>query len=107
MLKVKLKKIESTHNNLRTDEIEGHTTHIPEVGHGFVLFAPPLEYGNMRTVFTTPAKEVSWVETDRKFLFQTQNSKYELTVIDDKDPMEYRRYEPKKEKQKHEKDSST
>lgn len=94
MLKVKLKKIESTHNNLRTNEIEGKTTHIPEVGHPFQIFGESLTEGNdFRCVTTTEVKESEYKEDSRIFTFKTLNSLYELEILDERDPMEYKRYE--------------
>jgi len=94
MLKVKLKKIESTHNNLRTDNIEGKTTRIPEIGHPFQLFAESLtEGGDFRSVTTTKIQESEYKEDSRTFVFKTLNSLYELEVLDERDPMEYKRHE--------------
>lgn len=89
MLRAKLVKLASNHSNLRTNEIEGKCTHIPEVGESFVLFAPALEGGDFRMIQTTPVTLCEY--NDKKFSFQTKNSSYELLVIDDKDPFEYAR----------------
>jgi len=92
MLHVKLEQIESSHNNVRTKEMEGKCTHIPEVGYGFIIFGKSLTPGlPFRRISTSEIQECSYVEKDRKFLFQTLNSKYELTVLDDRDPKEYAR----------------
>lgn len=98
MLRVKLKKIKSDHANLRTNEIDGKTTHIPEVGHQFQIFAPPLDGGDFRVITTTKVVESEYKDADRSFIFKTANSVYELKVTDERDPMEYKRYErPTKE----------
>jgi hypothetical protein len=92
MLKVKLTRIRSNHNFLRTSEIVGKTAHIPEVGEEFMLFAPPLETKiGFRTVRTTKIRECLYDKGARKFIFQTANSLYALQVLDDKDPLQYAR----------------
>jgi len=92
MLAVRLVRIASNHQNLRTSEIIGKTTHIPQVGENFLMFAPPLESGSFRTVCTTEVKTCEYDEAKRKFSFTTLNSTYEVFVLDDnKDPMEYAR----------------
>ena len=91
MLKVKLVKISSTHNNLRTSEIEGHCTSIPQVGYTFTMFAPPLESGNIRNIWTTHIKTCDYNEAEKKFTFTTQNSTYTLDVLEDKNVMDYSR----------------
>lgn len=97
MLSVKLVKIKSNHQNLRTDEVVGKTTHIPEVGEGFTMFAPPLEAGSFRTVFTTEVQECRYDEVARKFNFKTLNSEYDVYVLDaEKNPMDYARVKTSK-----------
>ena len=92
MLKVKLKKIESMHNNLRTNEMEGKVTHIPEEGYPFQIFGESLTEGaDFRTITTTVVKKSEYKEDSRRFIFKTENSLYELKVLDERDPMEYKR----------------
>ena len=91
MLRVKLVRIKSNHKNLRTDEIEGKTTHIPQVGERFMIFAPPLESGSFRTVVTTEVQECVYDEHLRRFAFKTMNSEYEVYVLDEKNPFDYAR----------------
>ena len=92
MLRVKLVRIKSNHQKIRTDEVVGKTTHIPKVGERFTMFAPPLEEGLFRTVFTTPVQTRQYDESERAFTFTTENSEYALYVLDDeKDPFEYER----------------
>lgn len=91
MLSVKLVRIKSNHTNLRTDDVVGKTTHIPEQGEPFVIFAPPLEFGTFRTVQTTPVQSCEYDQAQRKFDFKTENSHYMLYVLDEKDPMQYAR----------------
>jgi hypothetical protein len=54
---------------------------LPEVGKTFLMTAPPLEEGNLRIVLTTEIKECSFLKEESKYLFQTQNSKYELHLL--------------------------
>ncbi len=101
MLHVKLKRIESSHSNLRTNEMEGKCTHIPEVGHGFVIFGESLTKGKefmFRKILTSEVQECSYVEKERKYIFQTLNSKYELFVLDARDPKEYARFKKHRKK---------
>jgi len=81
MYEVRLVKIQSNHNNLRTNEIVGKCMELPEVGKTFLMTAPPLEEGNLRIVLTTEIKECSFLKEESKYLFQTQNSKYELHLL--------------------------
>ena len=79
--KVKLTKIESNHNNLRTDIIEGITLELPEVGKSFVLAGKPLTPGtDIRLVTTTEIKNVEKI--DNEYKFKTLNSTYKLEVLD-------------------------
>lgn len=83
MYKVKLTKIKSSHNNLRTDEIEGETEHLPEVGRSFILKAEPLENleANFRSVYTTEIEHVE--KHENGYRFNTKNSIYHLEVLDE------------------------
>lgn len=99
MLRVRLKKLESNHNRLRTDEIEGKCTHVPEVGYSFQMFGEALDpamkkVGGFRTVTTSTVQFCEYLPGTKTFRFQTRNSKYQLEVLDDKDPMEYTRWKP-------------
>ena len=91
MLNVKLVKIKSSHEGLRSNEIIGQTEQIPEVGESFTLFAQPLEAGDVRIVSTTDVKTCEYDETTRRFDFTTQNSDYSLYILDDKNPQDYAR----------------
>lgn len=79
MKTVKLVKINSNHKSLRTDEIEGVTEKMPEVGSSFILLAPPLESGDVRAVVTTPVETVKF--TGQTYEFRTKNSEYELILL--------------------------
>jgi hypothetical protein len=78
VLYVTLKKIESNHNNLRTDEVTGITHNLPEVGERFFMYAEALEEGDVRHIYTSPIKEVR--EVDNEIVFKTENSVYSLIV---------------------------
>jgi hypothetical protein len=77
---VTLTKIESTHNNVRTNETTGHTLALPEVGKNFFMTAPPLESGGVRMINTTEIKEVE-IHSETEFTFKTQNSTYKVQVL--------------------------
>ena len=80
--KVLLKKIESNHNNLRTNEVEGYTLTLPKEGTSLVLTGESLTPGmTARLVHTTEIKEVQKTN-EKEFLFKTQNSTYQLTVLE-------------------------
>lgn len=93
MIRVKLVRIQSNHQNLRTDEIDGKSFHIPEIGESFSIFSEPLEdkSASARVVVTTPVVTCSYDFGKRHFAFTTKNSIYRLDVTEDKDPLEYRR----------------
>ncbi len=77
---VVLKKIESNHNNVRTNETEGQTLHLPEVGKNFSLVGASLTPGlSHRVITTTEIKEVEKSE-DGSYIFKTLNSTYGLVV---------------------------
>lgn len=84
MIIVTLRKVMSTHSNLRTDEVVGQANALPVVGEGFIMFADSLEVkGGTRYIRTTPVVTV-WNETGvRSTHFRTANSTYELTVHDE------------------------
>jgi hypothetical protein len=78
---VKLTKIKSTHNNLRTDVIEGKTFKLPEVGDSFAMFGEPLTEGfDTRAVYTTEIKVCD--RQGNEFMFVTENSTYKLEVLE-------------------------
>ena len=78
---VVLTKVESNHNNLRTNEIEGHTLYLPDVGQGFNLVGESLTPGlSHRMINTTEVKSVESIGQD-EYLFKTLNSTYKLKVL--------------------------
>jgi hypothetical protein len=78
-MQVKLTRITSSHDNLRTTDVVGEASAPPTVGHRFVMTAAPLEAGDIRIVDTSPVQSV---EADGDFYtFRTLNSVYTLSVL--------------------------
>ena len=73
-----LKKIISTHNNLRTPEIEGEFE-MPVIGECFELYGEGLYWGT-RIVQTTEVQEIKEISKDT-LEFKTLNSTYNLEII--------------------------
>lgn len=84
-MKVKLYKVESTHNNVRTNETEGVAPAMPEVGKTFLLYAEPLTPGaTVRYIHTTTIQSVE--ELSNKLIeFKTRNSTYRVEKLDESD----------------------
>lgn len=81
-LKVKLIKLESSHENLRTKEVEGESLGLPLVGTSFVVVGKGIEFGT-RLVSTSPVQSVYLIDANDQrdlFHFQTKNSEYALEV---------------------------
>ena len=77
---VKLTKIESNHDHLRTNEVEGVTNILPEVGKNFTLIGEPLTDGaNVRIINTTEIKSVD--KEENTIIFKTLNSTYQLDIL--------------------------
>lgn len=80
MFKVTLKKIESSHNNLRTDEIEGMTLSMPELDKTFFMYTESsFTPDATRFILTSPVKEMRSL-SENEILFKTLNSVYVLTT---------------------------
>lgn len=74
--------LNSTHKPLRTSEVRGTCTELPQVGSSFHLSAPPLDLPwGTRHVITSEVKEVSHGQMDC-YTFKTLNSTYELWIED-------------------------
>lgn len=83
MIKCKLTKISSTHQNLRTSVVVGQCEKMPTIGAEFVMTAPPLDpAAAFRLIETTPVKFVVKLHGG-KYEFQTDNSHYALETFDD------------------------
>jgi hypothetical protein len=79
-MKVKLTKLSSTHQNLRTDTIEGNADLLPEVGQCFAMTAEPLDpRASFRWVRTTPIQSIEAMGDT--YRFTTENSTYQLEVL--------------------------
>lgn len=78
-MKIKLIKLKSNHNNLRTDEVEGNLEALPEVGEPLVMSAPGLHFGT-RIIITSLIQEIV-EDTGSKITFRTMNSTYELELL--------------------------
>lgn len=76
--RVILTKLNSSHNNLRTDVIEGYTVTLPAEGVEFIMWSEGLEFGT-RYVRTTAIQTVERI--DRIYEFNTLNSKYRLEIL--------------------------
>lgn len=82
MMKAKLTKVESTHNNLRTNEIVGRPLFIPEVGRSFIMWSEPLDKDmDIRQITTSVVKSVELIG-DNLYEFKTMNSIYKLEILD-------------------------
>lgn len=83
-----LKKIESTHNNLRTETVDGLIPDIPVVGSNFFMYSSQTitPDTNIRHIYTTPVKEVRVNAENGDIVFRTENSLYVLTNVKYADP---------------------
>lgn len=80
MYNVLLTKIESTHKNLRTDEVYGVCEKLPKKGEGFRMYSQGLWIKDgVRLVTTSP---VGTVLRDGDVMhFKTENSTYRLEIF--------------------------
>ncbi len=76
MLKVKLTKISTNQNRLRTNEFTGEAPCRPEVGKSFFMYTDGLEFGT-RLLMTSLVEELLL-----DGVFKTRNSKYKLEIIE-------------------------
>lgn len=86
MFKVKLIKLNSSHNNLRTPEIVGVCEELPIVGSMFSMTGDPLELDieeGIRFILTTPIIISNYDEVNKQYIFSTANSHYKLEVIEE------------------------
>lgn len=84
MYHVQLKRINSTHTNLRTPKVTGVMSRLPKLGREMCLTSKPLDRGAVaRIISTTPIKKlrVRRLGGKRVFIVDTHNSRYRLTVI--------------------------
>lgn len=81
-----LSKVETNHNRVRTDEVEGEFVQTPEVGKSFLIFGEALcpvvkAAGGFRKVNTSIVQKVDWDPHQKEFTFKTLNSVYKLRVL--------------------------
>lgn len=76
-----LKKIESNHDNLRTDEVTGFTVEMPKIGHSFTMFAKSLDGDSSAYRHIRTSEVISAVESGDETVFRTHNSIYSIKVI--------------------------
>jgi hypothetical protein len=79
---IKLFKIASIHDRVRTDTMLGVAKKLPELGEDFLMFGKGLEFGT-RMLRTTPI--TASCRIDDTILFRTKNSTYVALVIDEFD----------------------
>lgn len=78
-----LKKIESNHNNLRTDMVSGLVPALPVVGAQFFMYSnEALTPGAVgRYIYTSQIQEVRLDLMTGETIFRTENSLYSLTGV--------------------------
>ncbi len=77
--KITLTKINSTHQNLRTNEVEGECQDLPEVGKRFMLLGKGLEFGTRMVMTTEVTRRIDTERAGKSVIsFSTANSVYEL-----------------------------
>jgi hypothetical protein len=81
-MNVKLTRIVSNHENLRTNSIVGKCIKTPRIHHRFLMTSEPLNKDkDIRFVLTSVVQKVH--VKGNKYTFHTENSKYELEMLDD------------------------
>lgn len=81
MISVILKKVESTHTNLRTPIVKGFIIEKPALNKELVVLAEPLNpAASGRMIRTTKIKSIS-VITDKIVRCSTRNSIYEIEYV--------------------------
>jgi len=80
MIKAKLTKILSTHENVRTKETIGETNSPPIAGQPFILFGESLTEPGVRLIHTTPVEETMLLPGGG-IEFRTWNSTYRFEEI--------------------------
>lgn len=82
---VRLTRIESNHNNLRTRSLQGWCFDLPVVGSSFTIMGQPISEGAVaRVVTTSPVLSIENLDQSSSALrFRTKNSTYELEVLNE------------------------
>ena len=79
---VKLERISSDNNNLRSNKVEGTCLDLPQSGRSFVMFGEPIDSSkDVRWVMTSVVQEVQ--KDEDVVQFTTMNSEYKLVILDD------------------------
>lgn len=84
-----LKRIESNHNNVRTDTVDGLIPELPVVGKPFFMYSEEVltPDTNIRSIYTfSEVVEVKFNEENGDIVFRTQNSLYAITNVRKADP---------------------
>ena len=77
---VKLTKLCSNHDHVRTPEIVGECGYLPIKGRIFTMVAPPLDKTKaVRFLHTTIVQDV--IHDGETYMFHTRNSTYRLDVL--------------------------
>jgi len=76
-INIKLTKISTNVNKLRTNEISGCCHELPRVGFSFHMYSEGIEFGT-RCVSTSTIKEIN----EETKTFKTLNSEYKIEVLD-------------------------
>lgn len=83
-MKCTFTKLSKNINAVRTKSMTGYFDRYPQLGERFVIFGKGLEVeGNIRMIHTSPV--VSFEKAYKKIVFNTENSKYQLSNIEDTD----------------------
>ena len=82
MYNVRLTKIKSNHNRIRSKVIVGKTNELPVIGEGFQMLSQGLVIG-VRHVQTSPIELIEKI--DNTYQFNTANSIYKLEVLSNED----------------------
>lgn len=81
LMKHKLTKLKSNHNNLRTDEVIGNVFFPPAVGSSLVMFSEPLDKtASIRSIQTSTIQEI-YELSPGVIEFKTRNSNYRLEKL--------------------------
>lgn len=82
-MRVTLRRLVSSHTNLRTETVEGYAANKPTVGEPFEMWAVPLDNpaAFLRQIVTSPVAILR--ENGANLTFTTRNNTYELEVHND------------------------
>lgn len=95
MFNAKITKLSENANKLRTATMDGKSGKLPTIGESFYIFGEALDknVGNARQINTSMVTEVvSFDPHERRIIFKTLNSTYQLDLTDERsldDLLEY------------------